>query len=686
MKTLIWIFCSDAMTRLTSLFAGIMLLPCWVTAQHGAVPADTTTESILLREVVVTRKQGIAASNQQKQRAEQQLPTDKVLDRIPGVQLVRRGNYAWEPTLRSLNGGQINVTIDGMHIFGACTDRMDPASSYIEPNNLNRIQTHFGPDFGNYGGGIGGGIDFRVNEASPGETERLGGTLGTRYETNARSVQTLGSLRYSGSRFALDANAVFRQAGNYRSANGLEVPFSQYRKWNAALSARYRLNHHHAVSAGYIQDEGRDIGYPALTMDVAFANAKIASATHHYHRHDRKLTHLKTKVYYNFIDHAMDDTKRPPEQVPMHMDMPGRSWTGGFYQEAMYVSAGNHVLQARISGYRNRLTADMTMYPPEGAPMYMYTLPDAQRSFLGLDFSDKLQLGRLTLTANATGSYHHSSLYSPEGRGQLSGFLTGDPERSDWLWNAGAVAAWWLSPRWQVTVHLARGSRSASLQEYYGFYIFNRLDGFDYLGNIQLSGERSFHTTISAVYDREPVRAEVTGFSYRFSDYIAGRIMPGYEVMTIGANGVKQYMNIGKALLYGSEAALRVRITRGIEFSSIHTYTRGADAAGFALPLIAPFRTVNTLHAAFRGYHAEAEVETAAAQLHVSPERYGESMTPGATVVNLGIRKTYRSRRTEWTAALQVENIADRYYYRHLDIMKIARPGRNVIGSLTVGF
>src|SRR5690606_20583520 len=133
-------------------------------------------------------------------------------------------------------------------------------------------------------------------------------------------------------------------------------------------------------------------------------------------------------------DHAMDDTKRPQEQVPMHMDMPGKSWTGGFYSEAMYTPAGKHALQARISGYRNRLTADMTMYPPEGAPMYMYTLPDVQRAFLGLDLSDRVQLGRLTLTANATGSYHHSSPYSQAGRDQLSGFVSGDPARRNWLW------------------------------------------------------------------------------------------------------------------------------------------------------------------------------------------------------------------------------------------------------------
>lgn len=677
----------ETMYQLTNFMLGTLLFPAAVFAHHDSLSSDSVIKNILLREVIVARNQGIAATNQQEQRASLQMPTDKVLDRIPGVQLVRRGNYAWEPTIRSLNAGQINVTIEGMHIFGACTDRMDPVSSYIEPNNVRRVTTHFGPDFGSYGGSIGGGIDFKLNEAAPGEAEALSVTLGTGFETNARGMQTLASARYSGMRFALDVNAIFREAANYHAASGIEVPFSQYRKWNAAFSANYLLNRNHTISANYIQDEGRDIGYPALTMDVAFANAKIASFTHHYHRHDGKLVHVKTKVYYNVIDHAMDDTKRPPEQVPMHMDMPGKSWTGGFYSEAMYTPAANHVLTARVSGYRNRLTADMTMYPDNGAPMYMYTIPDAQRSFLALDLSDKIKLSnRLLVAVNATLSRHGSTLYSDAGRGQLSGMGQGSPDRVDFLWNAGLKATYRLSPSWQLSADVARATRTASLQEYYAFYIFNRLDGFDYLGNLRLANERSVNAGVGAVFQRGIFRGEATGFGYFFDDYIAGRIQPGYSVMTIGANGVKQYQNIGKARLYGGEIAIGITLNEHVNFNSINTYTRSEDADGYALPLIAPFQSINTVHVQINGYHVHAEVETAAAQRHVSFERYGETATPASTVANFGLRKAYRMSRVDVVAAFRVENLFDTHYHRHLDIMKIARPGRNFIANLTVDF
>ncbi len=663
------------------------MCPLVAVAQHGTAPVDSTLRNVLLNEVVVVREEGIAASNQREQRATLQLSTDKLLERIPGVQLVRRGNYAWEPTMRSLSAGQINVTIDGMHIFGACTDRMDPVSAYVEPNNLSRVTTHGGPDFGNYGGGIGGGIDFKLSEASPGAAQRFSGTVGVGYETNAQASRTLGSLHYSGSRFALDANAMFRKSANYRAADGAEVFFSQYQKWNGALSAKYQVSEAHAVSASFIRDEGRDIGYPALTMDVAFANASIASVTHHYHQPDKMLAHLKTKVYYNFIDHAMDDTKRPPEQVPMHMDMPGRSWTGGFYSEAMVLPGGDHVVNARISGYQNRLTADMTMYPDKGAPMYMYTIPDAQRTYLGMDLSDKIPVGdRLQLGVNGTLSYVGSSIYSTAGRAQLSGMAHNGTDRNEVLWNAGTDATYRISPSWQATAGIARASRKASLQEYYAFYIFNRLDGFDYLGNTGLASEKSVNTDLGITYEQGKVRVEATAFSYFFSDYIAGRILPDYSVMTIGANGVKRYENIGRATLYGGELAIGWSPAAGLRFSSVNTYTRGEDGGGYALPLIAPFQSTNTIRALARGYHFHVDAETAAAQRHVSNERYGETGTPASTVVNLGVRKTYRIGGNQLTAAFDVENLFDTYYYRHLDIMKIARPGRNLVVNLTFGF
>lgn len=40
--------------------------------------------------------------------------------------------------------GPVALTLDGVPVAGACIDRMDPASSYVEPENLARIDVRRG--------------------------------------------------------------------------------------------------------------------------------------------------------------------------------------------------------------------------------------------------------------------------------------------------------------------------------------------------------------------------------------------------------------------------------------------------------------------------------------------------------------------------------------------------------------
>lgn len=657
--------------------------PGWAIAQgmrHHTVP-DT---NIHIQEIHIWNRQGVGNGYLQEQRANKQLSTDKLLDRIPEIQMIRRGNYAWEPTIRSLNSGQINLTIDGMHIFGACTDKMDPVSSYIEPTNLSQLSVNVGANSDNYGGGIGGGIDFKLAGATPTATPQLQSMVGTGYETNGHAVQTLAALQYSTPKFAVQGNGIFRKSDAYQAANKIDIPFSQYQKWNAAFSATYQINPAHSLHADYLVDRGKDIGYPALTMDVAHANADIVSLTHHYHQAERFISHIKTKLYYNHIDHAMDDTKRPPEQVAMHMDMPGKSWTAGFYSEVASTMQ-QHGFKGRVSGYVNRLTADMTMYPDNGAPMYMYTIPNAQRAFLAFDLSHNWHLHpQWTIESNSTWSMAHSDLYNQAGRDQLSGMISGSPDRNNALWNVRTGVHWRPVSRWQFNAQLAHTNRASSLQEYYGFYIYDRLDGFDYLGNNELRSERALQLDFGTVYDHAWLRAEAHIFRYGFSDYIVGRIAPDYQVMTIGANGVKQYVNIPTAQLYGGEFSLRVQAHKNVTIHSANNYTVGKDDDGYALPLVSPFRSMNSVHLVFAGIHASAEMEYNATQSRVNETRYGETRTPASSLFHIGARKSFSLQNKMVTASLRVENLFDEHYYRHLDIMKVARPGRNFVTQVTI--
>ena len=64
---------------------------------------------------------------------------DEHLSELSQVNLIRRGSYAWEPVVNSMQTERVSTTIDGMKIFYACTDKMDPVTSYVESGNLQSI-------------------------------------------------------------------------------------------------------------------------------------------------------------------------------------------------------------------------------------------------------------------------------------------------------------------------------------------------------------------------------------------------------------------------------------------------------------------------------------------------------------------------------------------------------------------
>lgn len=655
-------------------------------AFRGMSQADSSlTESVVLKEILI-QNYGPGGGTLQHRQGNVQKSTEKILESISGVSLIKRGNFAMEPALRGLNAGQINVTIDGMAIFGACTDRMDPISSYIEPNNLKSIEINHGGNEEYNGNSIGGGFDFKLKQPRVNALKKWSGMAGLGYQTNGNALQTLASVNYSAERLAVLINGIFKQSGNYTAGGGREIRFSQYNKWNGGIGIKYTLKEKSYLLTNYLQDEGYDIGYPALTMDVKYAKAKIGSAAYIFHSSVGALRHFEGKIYFNTINHAMDDTKRPKEEVFMHMDMPGTSVTAGAIADGRWM-INNHELHSKIDLYQNRLHAEMTMYPETGAPMFMLTLPDAQRKVASFQFSDKMKAGKnFSMTAGAGGNAVFSDIYSDEGAKMVSGIFAGDLKKQTWLWNAFLQPQVGLSEHFSVFANVAFNSRAATLQELYGFYLFNRPDGYDYLGNPGLRNETSLNLVSGLIYNHKKLKADGQVFHYGIKNYITGLKKDGFSVMTHGAQGVKQYSNIPSARLWGFETNLNYRVLPGLSLDSKNSFTQGTDADGDALPLIPPFKTVNRIGYHFSGNYVMLEGAFSAPQQRVDFEKYGESKTPSYFVMNVSAGRDFKWNGKRVSVNIGVENAFDRRYYAHLDILKVPQMGRNFTMQVSVNF
>src|SRR3546814_11920287 len=85
---------------------------------------------------------------------------DELLASSDHISFIKRGAYAWEPLLNNMSTERSTITIDGMHVFGACTDKMDPITSYVESNNLATIDVTSGQAGSLHGATVAGSIEI----------------------------------------------------------------------------------------------------------------------------------------------------------------------------------------------------------------------------------------------------------------------------------------------------------------------------------------------------------------------------------------------------------------------------------------------------------------------------------------------------------------------------------------------
>jgi iron complex outermembrane receptor protein len=112
-------------------------------------------------------------------------------------------------------------------------------------------------------------------------------------------------------------------------------------------------------------------------------------------------------------------------------------------------------------------------------------------------------------------------------------------------------------------LHAGYGERIPTLSETYGFYLFNRNDGYDYIGNVNLKAEKSWSGDLTFTYFTSSLQVSATGFYKYLPDYIFASAQADIRPMTPGANGVKVYHNIQSATFMVISTSCNLHITFG---------------------------------------------------------------------------------------------------------------------------
>lgn len=648
------------------------------------ISANDSVPFIQLNEVTV---KGLIKNQDQQIKdfiiANKAATTEDILARFPEINMIRRGSYGTEPLIRTYNTSEVNLLIDGMRIHGACTDKMDPATIYVEPQNLQNIQvnTKHGTQSGSC---IGGTIDLKLVEPDSDTNQKLTGYVSSGYQTAAKTFYETGTLNFNKNRWSIRTNISYRKASDYKSGGGITIPYSSYEKINYGLSAKYLLNNQYSLKADILMDDGWNIGYPALPMDVGYAAARIVAISLIKEKSNTKWNSIEYKIYANSIYHLMDDTHR--KNVAMHMDMPGHSKTFGSYVKTnlQLSSAQNILFRADISS--TDLMASMTMYQNNQSPMFMLTWPDNRSIQGGLSATYKNNIDSITtISISSRIDQFINSLKTQAAKDQLSILQEPTETIAKTLKNISVELSHYINPHLKGFAVVSYAERMPTASELYGFYLFNAFDNFDYIGSTLLKKENALKADLGFVYTKPKLQLSFSVFASKVNNYILGIYDPTYSTMTIGAQGVKLYRNIPFSEMAGLEAGVIYKLANNMQVISTLKYNYARDNHHNPLPLIAPFKNITSLKKQLNNWSIQFETETAAAQNRVSVDAK-ENTTNGFFIANARASYSGMLNKNAYQIDFGVENIFDNAYKEHLDWGNINRPGRNIYVQLSFAF
>lgn len=632
-----------------------------------AISKDTTK----LEEIVLVSRRKLSNYRQEKTLSS----LDGYLEKSNKITMIKRGNYAWEPAMNNMNSERLNVTIDGMQIFGACTDKMDPITSYVDVSNLQKVSIGSGQSGSENGHTIGGGIDLQLTQPKF-QHSGLKTSVDLGYETNGNYKTGGLDLEYSGDRFYLHADGIFRKSDNYDAGNTTEVLYSQFQKYNMSFRGGYKLNDHHTLEGTVIYDKATDVGYPALTMDVSLAEALITSITHSYENPSAFIESWESKLYYNTITHVMDDSKRP--DVPIRMDMPGWSDTYGFYSKVLK-TMDKHDLEVNLNGFYNRSLAEMTMYPnnPNQAAMFMYTWPDIKTLYSGVYAKDTYAFSEsASLSTSLRLGIHQNEIAKDTGLESLQIFYPEIEASKNRMLTSLNTNYQFKKEVYDLSFGVGYGERAPSVSEGYGFFLFNSFDNYDYIGNPTLKNEKALEANFKANYHEHGFHLGFETSYFYIMDYIVGHIDENLSPMTIGADGVRVYGALSNAKIFNAYVNSSYKISNAFSINGTVGYNYGQGSHGENLPLIKPFSYVAEVNYSTLGFNAALQLEGNGNQERYS-SFYGEDETPSYAILNLNLGNELNLNTNKMILKYGIENIFDRKYSTYADWNNIPRQGRN---------
>lgn len=229
---------------------------------------------------------------------------------VSGFGLQKRGAYASEPVFRAFKQEQLNIQLDGgMKILNACPSRMDPITSHIISDEIDRIEVVRGPFTVRFGQNFGGIVNM-VSKSPSALPKGLHGSVDMGYESNGGNLSTTGNITYREDKWDLSFNGEYRNYGNYKDGYGTKVT-SSFRSTDYSAKFGYNPTQNQRLQLSWRQSFGRDIYHAGLGMDSPYDDSYLGGIDYKISEVSDLINSFSIKSFYSYVDHLMTNDKRP---------------------------------------------------------------------------------------------------------------------------------------------------------------------------------------------------------------------------------------------------------------------------------------------------------------------------------------------------------------------------------------
>jgi iron complex outermembrane recepter protein len=560
-----------------------------------------------------------------------------VLARTPDIATIQKsGNYGFDPVMRGFKYDQLNLVIDGAQVaVAACPNRMDPPASQVSLNQMDRVEILKGPYFLRYGSALGGTINFITPDPHFSERTEPVGRVSTSYESNGNIFRTEGVAGFRQRDLLLNVAGSRSGGSDYKDGDGVMIP-AGFSRGSLGTNIAYRLPGEQYIAVNLTRNIARDVIFAALPMDLRKDDTWLLNAKHRLFLDRKNLKEWSTTLYYTHVTHLMDnlDKNLNPRTVNASTDAVTESY-GGRSEIKMDFSAAVLFLGAdlRTEEAEGIRTREMLMGPMAGQTLEDNVWQNGRISRTGffseyqlnhlpfeLVFSGRLEVNEANIRDEAP---EFSDVYDQSSSVQINpGISLGIKKQMNEMINVG----FWLG----------RIRRSGSLTERFINYFPVGLDPYELLGNPDIAPEINNQADINLFFKNSLTSMQLNVFTAFLQDFISSAIRENLEPRLPSSPGVRQYINIDRALMAGFEFSWEQQLPGNLNLLTGLAYTYGKDLyLDEPLPEIAPL----DLRMAISGQFIHSTLRPEILFRHVIrqervAESFGEHVTPGFSTVD----------------------------------------------------